>query len=127
MSASTHGKSGHFKANCCRVRCVEYVTAILSDAVLGRAERVVPAGTTLNAYSETEFSNEVHEPVFKLENGLELSIPAPELVGPTTRTLTLEPLPPGSHPCYSLRFAASSENKNPKLLELSGCVRVSGS
>ena len=78
--------------------------------MLGRAELVVPAGTTLHAHNETEFSNEVHEPIFKLEDELELSIPAPKLVGPTTRTLTLGPLPPGSRPCWSTGFAASSEN-----------------
>lgn len=92
--------------------------------VMGRAEFAVAAGTTLHAYSETEFSTGVHEAFFKLEDGLELSIPIPNLTGPTTQTLELGPLPPGSkNPCYEIGFAVSSGAEVPELLELSGCVR----
>ena len=94
-----------------------------TQGVMGRAEFVVPAGMTLHAYSETEFTNGEHEAFFTLEDGLKLSMPIPELTGPTTKTLTLGPLPPGSRPCYSLRVVVSSGAEEPELLELSGCVR----
>lgn len=94
------------------------------EGVFSRAEFTVPAGTTLHAYSETEFSSGVHESFFKLEDKLELSMPIPNLTGPTSETLELGPLPPGSkHPCYEIGFAVSSGAEVPELLDLSGCVR----
>ena len=78
--------------------------------------------TILHAYSETEFLNGDHETFFSL-----LSMPTPDLIGPTTHTLTLGPLPPGGKACYASGLAVSSGDEDPKLLELSGCVRVSGS
>ena len=93
--------------------------------VTGRAEFTVAAGTTLHAYSETEFTSGVHEAFFRLG---ELSTAIPDLTGPTTRTLTLGPLPPGStNPCYSVGFTASSNDEAPELLELSGCIGLSDS
>ena len=54
-------------------------------------------------------------------------MPIPDLTGPTTRTLTLGPLPPGSaNPCYEIGFAVSSGAEAPELLELSGCIRDIG-
>ena len=89
--------------------------------VMGKAEFTVAAGTTLHAYSETEFTNGEHEAFFRLGD---ISTGIPDLTGPTTRSLELGPLPPGSaNPCYSLGFAASSGDEAPQLLELSGCVR----
>ena len=92
--------------------------------VIGRAEFTVPAGTTLHAYSETEFSNGEHEAFFSLGD---VSTGIPDLTGPTSETLELGPLPPGSRPCYEVGFTASSGDEVPELLELNGCVRVSGS
>ena len=92
------------------------------QGVLGSAEFVVPAGVNVHAYSETEFTSGVHEAFFKLEDGLELSAPIPNLTGPIIKTLTLGPLPPGSRPCYTVAFAGSSGSEVPELLELSGCV-----
>ena len=95
-----------------------------AQGVLGRAEFTVAAGTNVHAYSETEFSNGEHEAFFRLEDGRELSTRVPDLTGPTTKMLTLGPLPPGSaNPCYSLEFAVSRADKVLELLELSGCVR----
>ena len=92
------------------------------QGVVGRAELVVPAGTNVHAYSETEFSNGEHEAFFRLEDVSKLSVPIPDLTGPTTKTLTLGPLLPGSRPCYTVAFAASSKDEAPELLELSGCA-----
>ena len=90
------------------------------QGVVGRVEFTVAAGTTLHAYSETEFTNGEHEAFFRLE---ELSTAIPNLTGLTTKTLTLGPLPPGStNPCYSVGFTASSGDEGPELLELSGCA-----
>ena len=88
--------------------------------VLGRAEFTAAAGVSLHAYSETEFLNGEHEAFFRLE---ELSTAIPELTGPTTHSLELGPLPPGSKACYGLGAAVSSGDERPELLELSGCVR----
>ena len=94
------------------------------QGIIGRAELAVAVGTTLHAYSETEFTSGVHEAFFALED---TSTRIPDLTGPTTQTFTLGPLPPGSKsPCYSLGFAASSGYKGPELLELSGCAKVRG-
>ena len=90
------------------------------QSVVGRAELVVPAGTSVHAYSEIEFSNGEHEAFFRLE---ELSTAIPDLTGPTTHSLELGPLPLGSRPCYEIEFAVSGADKGPELLELSGCVR----
>lgn len=90
--------------------------------IVGRAELVVATGTTLHAYSETEFTSGVHEAFFLLED---ISTGIPNLTGPTTRTLELGPLPPGSRSaCYELGFAVSSGDEVPELLELSGCIKI---
>ena len=98
------------------------VTLLKTPAgVMGKAEFTVAAGTTLHTYSETEFTNGVHEAFFTLAD---ISVRIPNLTGPTSETLELGPLPPGSKsPCYSVGFAVSSKGEVPELLELSGCVR----